>query len=183
LVLPGARFHVGDFVPGHLDLVFKSFKDPVIDAAGHVAFPDRYLSNRGQLLEHAPFCERDLRAPGAPLLVEADDEDTEVVVRHRGGLTRYTYRNHPFDVVGWAGCLYPFALSIHDFEPLTGRIHQPPPVHQTFAGPSFVVCSEMAIPFEYALCATDWSSKSPTQRSLPVTRSKASGSAPDEIIG
>jgi len=121
----------------------------VVEAAGHVAFPDRYLSNRGQLLEHAPFCERDLRAPEAPLLVEADDEDTTVVVRHRGGLTRYTYRNHPFDVVGWAGCLYPFALSIHDFEPLTGRIHQPPPVHQTFAGPSFVVCSFVPRLFDY----------------------------------
>jgi homogentisate 1,2-dioxygenase len=70
-------------------------------------------------------------------------------VRHRGGLTRYTYRNHPFDVVGWAGCLYPFALSIHDFEPLTGRIHQPPPVHQTFAGPSFVVCSFVPRLFDY----------------------------------
>jgi homogentisate 1,2-dioxygenase len=67
----------------------------VVEAAGHVAFPDRYLSNRGQLLEHEPFCERDLRAPDAPLLVEADEEDTTVVVRHRGGLTRYTYRNHP----------------------------------------------------------------------------------------
>ena len=70
-------------------------------------------------------------------------------MRHRGGLTRYTYRNHPFDVVGWAGCLYPFALSIHDFEPLTGRIHQPPPVHQTFAGPSFVVCSFVPRLFDY----------------------------------
>jgi homogentisate 1,2-dioxygenase len=119
----------------------------VVEASGHVGFPARYLSAHGQFLEHAPFCERDLRAPDAPHLVEADD--TTVLVRHRGGLTRYTYRHHPFDVVGWAGCLYPFALSIHDFEPITGRLHQPPPVHQTFAGPNFVVCSFVPRLFDY----------------------------------
>lgn len=111
----------------------------VVEARGHVTFPQQYLSRRGQLLEHAPYCERDLRAPEAPLLVEAGA--TDVLVRRRGLLTRYTYASHPFDVVGWDGCLYPFALSIHDFEPVTGRLHQPPPVHQTFAGPGFVVCS------------------------------------------
>ena len=120
----------------------------VVEAAGHVTFPPRYLSAHGQFLEHAPFCERDLRAPAGPHLVEAD-EPTPVLVRHRGGLTRYTYRHHPFDVVGWTGCLYPFALSIHDFEPITGRIHQPPPVHQTFAGPRFVVCSFVPRLFDY----------------------------------
>ena len=67
--------------------------------------------------------------------------ETDVLVRRRGQLTTYTYDHHPFDVVGWDGCLYPYALSIHDFEPITGRLHQPPPVHQTFAGPGFVVCS------------------------------------------
>ena len=117
---------------------------------GHVTFPHRYLSAQGQLLEHAPFCERDLRAPDRPMWVESsDDGDVPVLVRHRGGLTRYHYRHHPFDVVGWAGCLYPFALSIHDFEPLTGRIHQPPPVHQTFAGPKFVICSFVPRLFDY----------------------------------
>ena len=120
----------------------------VVEAAGHVTFPSRYLSSQGQFLEHAPFCERDLRAPEAPLHVEVD-EPVDVLVRHRVGLTRYTYRYHPFDVVGWAGCLYPFALSIHDFEPITGRIHQPPPVHQTFAGPRFVVCSFVPRLFDY----------------------------------
>ena len=70
-------------------------------------------------------------------------------MRHRGGLTRYTYAHHPFDVVGWDGCLYPCALSIHDFEPIIGRIHQPPPVHQTFAGPNFVVCSFVPRLFDY----------------------------------
>ncbi|MCW2585922.1 MAG: homogentisate 1,2-dioxygenase [Frankiales bacterium] len=111
----------------------------VVEARGHVTPPPRYLSQRGQLLESAPYCERDFRAPSEPLLVDAGE--TDVLVRRRGVLTRYTYRSHPFDVVGWDGCLYPHAFSIFDFEPLTGRVHQPPTVHQTFAGPGFVVCS------------------------------------------
>ncbi|MCU1595246.1 MAG: putative homogentisate 1,2-dioxygenase [Frankiales bacterium] len=111
----------------------------LIEARGHVTPPKQYLSARGQLLEHAPFCERDFRSPSEPLLEEAGE--TDVLVRRRGQLTRYTYASHPFDVVGWDGCLYPYALSIHDFEPVTGRLHQPPPVHQTFAGPGFVICS------------------------------------------
>jgi homogentisate 1,2-dioxygenase len=111
----------------------------VIEATGHVGPPRRYLSVRGQLLEQAPYCERDLRGPSAPLL--EDGTDVEVYVQHRRGWTRFVYANHPFDVVGWDGCLYPWAFSIHDFEPITGRVHQPPPVHQTFEGPNFVICS------------------------------------------
>lgn len=111
----------------------------VVEARGHVGPPDRYLSRTGQFLEHSPYCERDLHAPGQPLLV--DEGDTSVLVRTREGLTRYRYAHHPFDVVGWDGCLYPYRLSIHDFAPITGRVHQPPPVHQTLAGPRFVVCS------------------------------------------
>jgi homogentisate 1,2-dioxygenase len=72
-----------------------------------------------------------------------------VLVRQRTGLTRYRYAHHPFDVVGWDGCLYPYRLSIHDFEPVTGRVHQPPPVHQTFAGPGFVVCSFVPRKLDY----------------------------------
>jgi homogentisate 1,2-dioxygenase len=111
----------------------------VIEATGHIGPPKRYLSVRGQLLEHAPYCERDLRGPSSPLLV--DGTDVEVYVQHRRGWTRFTYADHPFDVVGWDGCLYPWVFSIHDFEPITGRVHQPPPVHQTFEGPNFVICS------------------------------------------
>jgi homogentisate 1,2-dioxygenase len=114
-----------------------------IEATGHIGPPARYLSVRGQFLEHAPYCERDLRSPAEPLL--ADGNEVEVYVRHRvrGGVawTRHVFAHHPFDVVGWDGCLYPWAFSIHDFEPITGRIHQPPPAHQTFQGPNFVVCS------------------------------------------
>ncbi|ACU34062.1 homogentisate 1,2-dioxygenase [Actinosynnema mirum] len=111
----------------------------VLEATGHIGPPKRYLSARGQFLEHSPYCERDLRGPAEPLLV--DGEDVDVLVRHRAGLTRMTYAAHPFDVVGWDGCLYPWVFNIGDFEPITGRVHQPPPVHQTFEGPNFVVCS------------------------------------------
>ncbi|MEV4311355.1 homogentisate 1,2-dioxygenase [Actinocrispum sp. NPDC049592] len=111
----------------------------VLEATGHIGPPKRYLSAKGQFLEHSPYCERDLRGPTEPLLV--DGEDVDVFVRHRAGVTRFTYANHPFDVVGWDGALYPWAFNIRDFEPITGRVHQPPPVHQTFEGPNFVVCS------------------------------------------
>ncbi len=110
-----------------------------IESRGHVGPPSRYLSKFGQFLEHAPYCERDLRGPTE--LIDVEDSDVAVYVRNRNGLTRYVYANHPFDVVGWDGCNYPYAFSIHDFEPIVGRVHQPPPVHQTFAGPNFVICS------------------------------------------
>jgi homogentisate 1,2-dioxygenase len=114
-----------------------------IEANGHIAPPKRYLSRYGQLLEHAPYCERDLHGPSEPLLVEGTDVD--VLVKHRGGTgvvgTVFTYPTHPFDVVGWDGCLYPYTFNIADFEPITGRVHQPPPVHQVFEGPSFVICN------------------------------------------
>jgi homogentisate 1,2-dioxygenase len=111
----------------------------VLEASGHVSIPERYLTAGGQLLEGAPYAERDLRPPAGPLLEDGDS--VPVLIRHRAGWARHVLRDHPFDVVGWDGCVYPFALSIHDFEPIVGRIHQPPPVHQTFAGPGFVVCS------------------------------------------
>ena len=131
--------------------VLPSGPDPlrlfVIEASGHVGPPRRYLSPRGQYLEHAPYCERDVRGPEGTLLV--DGEDVDVLVRTRQGLTRYTYAHHPFDVVGWDGCNYPWIVSIHDFEPITGRLHQPPPVHQMFEGPNFVVCSFVPRLFDY----------------------------------
>jgi homogentisate 1,2-dioxygenase len=122
----------------------------VVEARGHVGPPPRYLSQTGQFLEHSPYCERDVHGPEAPLLVDDDPGDgVEVLVRQRSGRTRYRYAHHPFDVVGWDGCLYPYRLSIHDFEPITGRVHQPPPVHQTFAGPRFVVCSFVPRKLDY----------------------------------
>jgi homogentisate 1,2-dioxygenase len=118
-----------------------------VEARGHVGPPKRYLSPRGQLLEHAPYCERDLRGPVGPL--SSEGTDVEVLVRHRAGMTRLTYAHHPFDVVGWDGCLYPYVFNIADFEPITGRLHQPPPVHQTFEGPNFVICSFVPRKFDY----------------------------------
>ncbi|MFE6747658.1 homogentisate 1,2-dioxygenase [Kitasatospora purpeofusca] len=114
-----------------------------IEANSHITPVKRFLSKYGQLLEHAPYCERDLRAPSGPLLV--DGTDVDVLVKHRGpnGIagTRYTVPHHPFDVVGWDGCLYPYAFNISDYEPITGRIHQPPPAHQVFEGNGFVICN------------------------------------------
>ena len=134
----------GDYVIIPASVVHRIIPDETsriltIEATGHIGPPKRYLSVRGQFLEHAPYCERDVRGPQDPLLV--DDTEVEVLVKARGGWTRHTYARHPFDVVGWDGCQYPWAFSIHDFEPITGRVHQPPPVHQTFEGPNFVICS------------------------------------------
>ena len=118
-----------------------------IEASGHIRPPRRYLSQYGQFLEHAPYCERDLRGPEGPLLAEG--EDVPVIVRNRAGLTRLTYAYHPFDVVGWDGCLYPYAFNIADFEPIVKRTHAPPPVHQTFEGPNFVICSFCPRPLDF----------------------------------
>ena len=116
-----------------------------IEANSHIAPAHRYLSRYGQFLEHSPYCERDLRTPAEPLL--ADGSDVEVYVKHRGdgpgGLagTVHVVPEHPFDVVGWDGCLYPYVFNVADFEPITGRVHQPPPVHQVFEGQGFVICN------------------------------------------
>jgi homogentisate 1,2-dioxygenase len=118
-----------------------------VEASGHIRTPRRYLSATGQFLEHAPYSERDLRGPEGPLLAEG--EDVPVIVRTRGGLTRLTYARHPFDVVGWDGCLYPYAFSTADFEPVVKRTHAPPPVHQTFEGPNFVICSFCPRPLDF----------------------------------
>lgn len=120
----------------------------IIESSAHVRPPRRYLSDAGQFLEHAPYCERDTRGPEGPLVVE-DDGPVDVIVRTRSGLSRHLQKHHPFDVVGWDGALYPWALSIHDFEPVVGSIHQPPPVHQTFEGPNFVVCSFVPRLFDF----------------------------------
>ncbi|HMA47629.1 MAG TPA: homogentisate 1,2-dioxygenase [Frankiaceae bacterium] len=124
----------------------------VVEARGHLHPPARYLSKRGQFLEHAPYCERDLRGPDEPYVVDRDGP-VDVLVRrrspHGATLTRHTYAHHPFDVVGWDGCLYPYAFNVNDFEPVVGRLHQPPPVHQTFAGRGFVVCSFVPRPFDF----------------------------------
>ncbi len=149
VVIPRATTHrwVPDDTAGSSSLY-------VIEASSHITPPRRYLSRFGQLLEHAPYCERDLLGPGEPFLVEGTD--VEVLVKHRGrgpgGLvgTAMSYATHPFDVVGWDGCLYPYTFNIEDFMPITGKVHQPPPVHQVFEGHNFVVCNFLPRKVDYA---------------------------------
>jgi homogentisate 1,2-dioxygenase len=120
----------------------------IIESYSPVRFPKRYTGPNGQLLENAPFCERDIRTP---LFTGAIDEKGDFLIRvkKKGMLYSIHYATHPFDVVGWDGCAYPWIFSIHDFEPITGRVHQPPPVHQTFEGHNFVVCSFVPRLYDY----------------------------------
>ncbi|MFI5456851.1 MAG: homogentisate 1,2-dioxygenase [Isosphaerales bacterium] len=112
----------------------------VIESAGSLSIPARYLNPDGQLKLGSPYSERDLHGPRGGGLVDLDKE-TCVLVKDGRRLTRYTLASHPFDVVGWDGMVYPYTFNADDFEPITGRVHQPPPVHQTFEAPGFVVCT------------------------------------------
>jgi homogentisate 1,2-dioxygenase len=120
----------------------------IVESFSPIRFPKKYLSKNGQLLEHSPFCERDIRAP-KNLVTHDEKGDFLVRTRKKGIQYNIHYAAHPFDVIGWDGCCYPFAFSIHDFEPITGRVHQPPPVHQTFEANNFVVCSFCPRLFDY----------------------------------
>jgi homogentisate 1,2-dioxygenase len=124
---------------------------------GEIETPNRYRNRYGQLLEHAPFSHRDFHPPGE-LVTHREPGEHELVVRVRGGYQRYGLDYHPLDVVGWDGFVYPYTFNVDDFEPIAGRVHMPPPVHQTFQGPNFVICSfcprmldweENAIPIPY----------------------------------
>ncbi len=115
---------------------------------GPISFPKRYQSRFGQLMEHSPFCERDIRKPENLQTIEETGEFL-IKTQKKHKLYDIWYANHPFDVIGWDGCDYPYAISIHDFEPITGRVHQPPPVHQTFDGHNFVICSFVPRLFDY----------------------------------
>ncbi|GCD76706.1 homogentisate 1,2-dioxygenase [Thermaurantimonas aggregans] len=112
----------------------------IVESFSPIVTPKRYRNQFGQLLEHSPFCERDIRRPS---ILETYDEkgDFLIKIKKQNHLHQVVYASHPFDVVGWDGYFYPYAFSAHDFEPITGRIHQPPPVHQTFEGHNFVVCT------------------------------------------
>lgn len=120
----------------------------IIESFSPIRFPKRYMSKHGQLLEHSPFCERDIRTP-QNLITKDEQGDFIIKTKKKGILYGLHYANHPFDVVGWDGCCYPYAFSIHDFEPITGRVHQPPPVHQTFEGNNFVICSFVPRLYDY----------------------------------
>ncbi len=120
----------------------------IIESPGMIRPPNRYRNEVGQYLEHSPYCERDIRVP-TELPVHDETGEFSIVVKQSGFLTEVTLDHHPFDVVGWDGYLYPFALSIHDFEPIVGSLHQPPPVHQTFDSRGFVICSFVPRPFDF----------------------------------
>jgi homogentisate 1,2-dioxygenase len=107
---------------------------------GEIETPNRYRNRYGQLLEHAPYSHRDFHPP-QELVTHREREPHELIVRVRGGHQRYGLDYHPLDVVGWDGYVYPYTFNIDDFEPIAGRVHMPPPVHQTFQGPNFVICS------------------------------------------
>jgi homogentisate 1,2-dioxygenase len=149
------RYRPGDYLVIPTGVIWRLLPDTgveqrmlLIESYGHVVPPKRYLNNYGQFLEHSPYCERDIRAP-EELITHDEKGEYEVRVKARGNLTRFIYDHHPLDVVGWDGHLWPFAFNIADFEPITGRVHQPPPVHQTFDGPGFVVCSFVPRLFDY----------------------------------
>ena len=145
-MLGNIEFSSGDYlmIPRgiiyQLDLHSESNRLFIIESFRPVYTPKRYRNWFGQHLEHSPFCERDLRAPGK---LETFDEkgDFLIKIKKQGMIHEYVYATHPFDVVGWDGYNFPYAFSIHDFEPITGRVHQPPPVHQTFETDAFVICS------------------------------------------
>lgn len=139
-------FKYGDYIVIPRGTIYQiEFEDDdnrllIIESTSPIVTPKRYRNEFGQLLEHAPFCERDIRKPE---MLETNDKQGDFLfyIKKEDNIYPYHYKNHPFDVVGWDGYVYPYAFSIHDFEPITGRVHQPPPVHQTFATRGFVVCS------------------------------------------
>jgi homogentisate 1,2-dioxygenase len=112
----------------------------IIESAGNITIPERYLNPDGQLRLGAPYSERDFHGPDQTGIVDKE-QDVTVVVKDGRRLTRYTLAHHPFDVVGWDGMVYPYTFNADDFEPIAGKVHQPPPVQQTFDAPGFVVCT------------------------------------------
>lgn len=140
------RFSYGDYLVIPRGVIYQlHFDGPdnrlfIVESFTPVRTPKRYRNTFGQLAEHAPFCERDIRRPDN---LETHDKtgDFEIRIKKQGLIYPYVYGSHPFDFIGWDGYHYPWAFSIHDFEPITGRIHQPPPVHQTFETDTFVLCS------------------------------------------
>lgn len=141
LVVPRGIIYQIDFDTENNRLFIVESKRPIYT-------PKRYRNWFGQLLEHSPFCERDFRAPSE---LETHDETGEftIKIKKEGFLYEYIYAHHPFDIVGWDGYNFPYAFSIHDFEPITGRVHLPPPIHQTFETDAFVICSFVPRLYDY----------------------------------
>ncbi len=148
------HFQYGDYIVIPRGTVYKiHFNTPdnrllYVESFDPVFTPRRYRNDFGQLLEHSPFCERDIKRPQN---LETFDEQGEfdIYIKKKGVMFPYVYANHPFDVAGWDGYHYPYTFSIFNFEPITGRIHMPPPIHQTFESRNFVVCSFVPRLYDY----------------------------------
>ncbi|TVQ47649.1 MAG: homogentisate 1,2-dioxygenase [Saprospirales bacterium] len=148
------KFKYGDYVVVPRGTIYKiEFDTPdnrllIIESYSPVVTPKRYRNQFGQLLEHSPFCERDIIKPDE---LETHEEKGEFLlyIKKEDKMYPYHYQNHPFGVIGWDGYVYPYIFSIHDFEPITGRIHQPPPVHQTFEARNYVICSFVPRLYDY----------------------------------
>ncbi len=141
IVIPrGTVYQIKFDTPDNKLLYIESF-DPIFT-------PRRYRNDFGQLLEHSPFCERDIKRPSDLQTID-EKGDFDIFIKKKGMMFPYTYANHPFDVAGWDGYHYPYTFSIFNFEPITGRIHMPPPIHQTFESKNFVVCSFVPRLYDY----------------------------------
>jgi homogentisate 1,2-dioxygenase len=141
VVIPRTVIYKLEFEEGPLRLL-------IIESHSPVETVKRYRSQLGQLLEHSPYCERDIRAP-RELITDTSTGEFLIKIKKEDFLHHYVYEHSPLDLIGWDGFLWPYAFSIHDFEPITGRIHQPPPVHQTFQAHNFVICSFVPRLFDY----------------------------------
>lgn len=148
------KFAYGDYVVVPRGTIYQLDFDTdknrlfIVESFSAIQFPKRYRNEYGQLEEHAPFYERDIRRP-SNLKTHDERGDFSVMIKKQGKMYPYIYASHPFDAIGWDGNLYPYALSIHDFEPITGRVHMPPPIHQTFEANNFVICSFVPRLYDY----------------------------------
>jgi homogentisate 1,2-dioxygenase len=146
-------YRPGDYVTIPIGTIYRVLpaeetKILFIESFSQLTTPRRYRNEYGQLLEHSPFCERDFRGPEV-LETHSEKGEYEVLTKSRGFVHSHILGHHPLDVIGWDGYLYPWVFNIEDFEPITGRVHQPPPVHQTFEGHNFVVCSFVPRLYDY----------------------------------
>jgi homogentisate 1,2-dioxygenase len=147
-------FNPGDYIVIPRGIIHRfAFDGPnnrlfITESAHPVHTPKRYRNHFGQHLEHSPYCERDMHPPVELETIDAIGE-FPIHIKKQGAIHEYIYASHPFDVVGWDGYHFPYTLSIHDFEPITGRVHQPPPVHQTFETDAFVICSFVPRLYDY----------------------------------
>ena len=148
------NFEYGDYLVIPRGVIYQMhFNDSnnrlmIIESFSPIKPPKRYLNSMGQFLEHSPYCERDIKLPSD---LQTIDEmgDFKVMIKKGDQLFPYTYASHPFDAIGWDGYHFPYGFSIHNYEPITGRIHMPPPIHQTFEGHNFVICSFVPRLFDY----------------------------------